>query len=227
MTKAPLAICRIIGLLIVGACVVAAIKWRMDWMRLAAEYRGWEDARPINVPVDFSQPGEIKRPYRQTCDTLHGEVLELLISPNLRLDENPKEFLSDLTGEVVMTTREGRPLLSKQFDRKSFDRRDGIDQPIIIAWLDTFAVGEYSVMIRVDTGAEYLSGKEQRLVARYPLCFHEAFPPMAAGIGCFMAGGVALIVALCILPGLIRHGIRCPLQIQPDVTSPNDLSHES
>ncbi|MBC7815432.1 MAG: hypothetical protein IAG10_00870 [Planctomycetaceae bacterium] len=204
--KRPIAIGRIVGLLVAAAGVVAACQWAHDATRMNAEFHQWFDDRPVDAAVDLSQPGEFHTAFRQTCSSSHGEVLQLQVNPPLQLDGNPEELLCDLSGECVITSSDGKVVEKAKFDATRFHTW-AMSPDIVLTGFAPFAKGEYVVNVRIDSGADFLAGKEQRLFARYQLCGLEQFPAFIAGAFSFAAGIVALISGVCVLPGLLAQGI--------------------
>jgi hypothetical protein len=50
--------------------------------------------------------------------------------------------------------------------------------------------------------------KQQTLYSKYELCGLERMPAMIVGVGAFGAGLIGIVAAVCVLPGLVRSGIR-------------------
>ena len=227
MTKQPIATGRLVWVLLSLAFAVAATKSWFEAKRMSREHWQTANARPVNIAVNFSKPGEIKAQYRQAHVHSQGEILELQLSPKLESDANPKAILAELAGEIVIASLDGKPVPSTQFNHETIGgwcNQEGV--LLMLVALAPFPVGEYEMTIRVDTGAEYLADTEQRLVVRYAACECEMIGVLIATIILIGTGLIAVAIALCVLPGLIRHGIRLP-QDQSNARSASFMSDES
>lgn len=195
---------RIIGLLIAIAGTGVAIWCAYDALQLNAEFNQWLVARPMETPIDLSQPGETSVPFHQTCSISHGEALCLKCDLPDGAKRDLEELFKDLSATVAIKDADGSEIQVAKIDRTTVHH--WADE-IILAGLARFRNGEYIADIRVESGAANLSGKQQMIYAKYQLCGLERMPATIAGALAVGAGIVGLVSVACVLPGLWRAGI--------------------
>lgn len=200
-----IAIGRIVGLLIAIFGIGASIWCARDAIRMNAEFHQWFVARPMETAIDLSQSGETVVPFDQTCSISHGEALYLTCDLDDESKQNTEELFKDLSGNVVIKDSDGNEIESVKINNRTVQYRDGM---IMLNGFVPFRNGDYVATIRVDTGAAALADKQQTVYAKYQLCGLEEMPAMISGAFAFGAGVIGLVAAVCVLPGLLRCGIR-------------------
>jgi hypothetical protein len=200
-----LAVGRIIGFVIAVVGFGAAIWCAMASARLNAEFHQWERDRPMETAIDLSRPGQVTVPFRQTCGISHGEAICLECEIDRDPDERFQEAFTGLAAKFVIRDADGREIESRTIDVDSVHAwRD----QIVLTGLAPFARGDYLATIEIESGAAALAGRPQVVYAVYQLCGMEQVPAIIWGAFGVVAGVTGLIAGACVLPGLLRHGIR-------------------
>ena len=161
----------------------------------------------MDIEADFSKPGEIAVPFQQTCSISHGESVCLQITPPLDELYEPAQLLDDLSGRIVIRDSTGREIERGVFGATTIRRR-AAGETIVLTDFAPFATGDYVVTVSVDQGSPELKDRRQRLYAEYNLCGLEQLPALIAGAFSLGAGMIGFLTALCVIPGLTRHGFR-------------------
>ena len=157
----------------------------------------------METAFDLSQSGETTVPFRQTCSSSHGEVVCLKCDVPDAAKENSEKFFKGLSGSVVIKDSRGSTI---QYVKITAETTHYFNGEIMLAGFAPFSKGDYVATIRVDSGAAGLAGKPQTIYAKYQLCGLEQLPAVIMGVLAAGAGLVALISAVCVLPGLLRRG---------------------
>lgn len=176
-------------------------------------FYAWQDAKPMETAIDLSQPGETTVRFHQTCSTAHDEVVYFDWQPKGKTEseeefaEQAKEILKGLSGEIVIRQADGTEVpdlapikLGDQF----VDSRYG---EVVLAYIPVFKTGDYLATIRIETAAPELAGKQQTVFARYRLCGLEQLPAFITAAFAAVIGLAGLVIFLCLLPALYRHGV--------------------
>lgn len=195
---------RIIGLLFGVTCVGASLWYGREALRLDAEFHEWLVARPAETTIDLSRPGVTTVPFRQTCDVSHGEALCLQTDLENDPTEDLEQTFADLSGTIVIHDLNGNQIQSAEINSETVHRWNG---DITLTGFAPFRKGDYSLTIRVDSGASALSNQQQVIFAKYQLCGLERMPAMITGAFALATGLLGLVVVSCAAPGLIRSGI--------------------
>ena len=196
---------RIVGLIIAIVGIGVSIWYACIALRMNAEFYQWLDARPMESVIDLSKPGETTVAFHQTCHISHGEALYLESDLDDESEQDTNRLLKDLSGSIVIKDLDGTDIESVAFNNETVQSWDGT---IRIAEFAPFPDGDYVATIRVDSGAAALAGKQQTIYAKYELCGLERMPAMIAAVVALGAGIIGLVAAVCVLPGLLRCGIR-------------------
>lgn len=191
----------VLGLLGIGAsiwCALEASAW-------SADFQQWLVARPLDVLVDFSEPGETTAAFQQTCSVAHAQVLYLEIDLDAREPTDTEHRFEGLSGNVTITDSHGVVVASDDFDGDTAHFSEGRFR---LSRITPFARGDHVATIRVESGAAGLGGTAQRLHAEYELCGLELLPSKVFGVCAVVFGLFGLVVMSCVLPGLVRSGFR-------------------
>jgi hypothetical protein len=194
---------RIVGLFIAILGLSASAWWARDAVRMYAELDQWLIARPMETAIDLSQPGEIARPFHQTCNTSCKEALYLECS--LDAQQNVQDLFKGLSGSVVIKDLGGKEIKTVPISDESVSYWQG---KLILAQFTPFLKGDYVATIHIDSGAPALIDKQQTLYAKYELCGLERMPAMIVSVGAFGAGLIGIGAAVCVWPRLVRSGIQ-------------------
>lgn len=176
-----------------------------------AEFYEWLDARPMETAIDLSKAGEMKVPFHQTCGVSHGEALYFDADVPDEVKEHPEKLLENLSGSIFIRDIDGNEIASAEFVDKSVQFWDG---EILLAGFAPFPKGDYDATIRIEAGVPALADKPQTIYAKYQLCGLEQMPAMITGVFAVGSGMIGLISAICVLPGLLRFGVRRPMPSQ-------------
>ena len=106
---------------------------------------------------------------------------------------------------VVVEDSEGNEIDRIAISDQTIVDRDG---QIMLAYFTPFRTGDYTATVNIESGVPALTDRQQTIYAQYQLCGLEEFPAFVAGAFALGAGIVALISAACVVPGLLRAGIR-------------------
>jgi len=201
-----IAIGRVIGLLLATIGIGLAIHCAREALCMNAEFHQWMTDRPMETTVDFSQPGEITAPFRQTCGTSHGEAIYFQCDLDEESRQNPKELFEDLSASLVITDCDGEEIdiESRDINKNTVHYSNG---RIILTGMAPFPKGDYVATIRVDSGVVALADKQQSVYAQYHICGLEQMPAMVVAAFALGAGIIGLVSAVAVLPGLLRSGI--------------------
>ncbi|MFZ2642882.1 MAG: hypothetical protein WA117_17945 [Verrucomicrobiia bacterium] len=161
----------------------------------------WEQARPIDIPVDFSKPGQFTGGFVQTCHISHGEAICLAVPSNTVANTTWSKLLADLQFVSLIQDQSGHEITRVEFTGESLARDHLIDGAILLVTFQPFENGTYRMTLTVKQGAPALRGVPQHLVARYMLCGMEKMPSfiaMVMGIGGLVIAAVILAITACV-----------------------------
>jgi len=195
------AIGRTISLVIAGIVIVAGVFFIVGAYCIRQKFLRQAKAKPIDIAVDLSGPGEFSGEFRQTWRACHGQTINLHVPTNLSSQvslsnlSDSLEFkcqITDSKGNVVVDDKlAGRPIL-----------QDGSDNNIIpLLYFRPFDLGTYMLTFTVISGAPQLAGVEQRLVCQYQPCGLELLPAFfckVLGIACLMVAGIIILIVITI-----------------------------
>jgi hypothetical protein len=216
--RSKFAIGRTIGLLIaIIAIGGVAIPFSRSAIEYTSRFHDWQTARPMELSVDLSKPGEIATPFHQTCSCAHGEYIYLRLNPPRKPEEAAKDLLTGLSAVIVISDKDGNETKTVTVNAASADDAHYVEE-IWLAEFWPFEKGEYTATVRVTSGAKGLTGRQHILYARYNLCGMELFPAYIAGLFAFGGGVIGIIAAACSLPGLLRDGFRKRI-VEDDATA--------
>jgi len=199
-----IAIGRLIGLGIAIVCAVVSAWHFYEASQREAEFRRWFDARPMEIAVDLSKPGEIAAPFHQTCSISHGEALYLQCDRPRSSEGDSGGLFEGLVAKVVVRDPAGADVETIAIDGKTIQRLYGA---VVLAHFSPFREGDFIATLRVESGAPRLAGRRQVVYAKYLLCGMERMPAVIATAIAYGAGIIGLVATACILPGLWRTGI--------------------
>ncbi|WP_298862437.1 hypothetical protein [uncultured Gimesia sp.] len=222
-----LAIGRLTGVVLALLSIMSAVFFYSSANYMFEQFQKWTTARPMMTEIDFSQPGTITVPFRQTCSISHGEGI--FLDHDVK-DENgalPVGLLSGLSARIVIHDQEGKEIVR----RSLIDYRD---QPlgsrivrvapgeILLADLPTFKTRQYTATITIDEGLPALAGLPQTIYAKYQLCGCEQMAGAIFSFYSFSAGFIGLIAVLVVTPGLWHSGIWRDVKVE--VKPESDMS---
>ena len=206
-----IAVGRILGVIIAVIGISASIYCAFESMRANHEFHEWLEARPMNIAIDLSRPGETKTSFRQTCSISHGEAIFCQCNLDDASEKKPEELFKGFAADVVIKDSDGNEIEHAKIDSTTVQQGDG---DILLARFAPFQNGDYVATIRIDSGAPAFANKDQLLYARYQLCGLEQMPAFISGLFALGAGMIALVSIACVLPGLFRDGLwRGPPQV--------------
>ncbi len=209
-----LAIGRIAGILIAITSAIGAVGLTQYAMAYHAKYQSWIVDRPMHLAVDLSEPGEWTVPFKQICTVGHSEDIFLQMRPIPDTEVAVEEALADLMGSVSIYDETGGEVASASIDGSDASRW-GASHDIRLSGLVPFATGEYMARITIEQGVTALANTEQTIYAAYDLCGLELLPAQMAALSAFALMIVGLIAAVCVVPGLIRYGLRVDQESKP------------
>lgn len=201
-TARRIAYLRLIGALFSIVGLALAFSFYRDAVHHRAAFEQWLVDEPMRTSIDLSSAGEVTMPFRQTCAAAHAQVIELSVEPH---EDAPVPI--DLVGlrmTITIGTPDGAEVASLDVSGENIPPAPS---PLPIARFHPFATGDYVASILVISPAPALAGHAQTLVARYELCGLELMPAAVLQVAAIGAGIVSAVIGLCILPGLIRHGV--------------------
>jgi hypothetical protein len=189
--------------IVFGAALVAVAAWFVVegilGLKLVDRVK---EARPVDMPVDFSKPGDVTADFRQLSSDAHFQAL-LLELPGREAD-NVSALVRPLRLECTISDTEGFPIRTRTFTGEP-DMHTRWTQwrptPIVIPLVAVPppARGNYRLTVHVTEGSPALAGLPQRLVMRYEICGLEYLSPQIdifLGIVLGLIGGVILFFAL-------------------------------
>jgi hypothetical protein len=195
---------RIIRLILLAAATVMTVSLVRSCYRERARLEACQHARPMELAVDLSEPGEYAAPYHQTCAVAHGAVLALHLDPALPGDVEVNALLKPLTGQIRFTDIAGQEMDTTQIDGQYVLHLTEDRHVIELGWLSLRVPdGEYMAHVRAERGVAGLAGYQQTLFVRYHLCGMESLPVLISGVMAGAAGFVALILAAFTIPVLL------------------------
>jgi hypothetical protein len=199
---------RIVWLLIAATLIVATLYFAIDYQRKDRDFYECLDARPAAVTVDLSQPGKSTAPFKQTCALAHGEALYLVLPVATLTTQSVAQLLDGLDATITITDTHGNQVIRTKFT--DFEVGTSSTDPILLSHFDPFQNGDYVIAIDVAEGAPALLGSKQTVFAKYELCGMERLPATFAAVLSFACGIPGALVAMLVIPGLVKHGIWAP-----------------
>jgi len=178
----------IAGLLIAFGVFSLIFSWSSFW-----ELCQWREARPLDVEVDLSQPGEfsyqfiLECPYAYSCDLL------LILPPSLSGESKPDDLLAGLEACYSIMDSYGLELPHlRELHLEPLTAASG--EPILLEAIGRLPEDTYTFRLTVSQGAGALSGVKQRLIMTYAVGFHALGPFMALALGVFALVGGAILI---------------------------------
>ncbi len=192
---------RAIACVIAGVLVIAGIFFLFEAHRIRQEFYRQSETRPLDLPVDFSKPGEFMSPFPQTWRACHGQAINLHVPTNVLAEVSPSNLLASLDFEWQITDSKGKVIVDEESSGRPLwqDRMRGDSIPLV--YFHPFDLGDYTFSCTVVTGASALAGLEQRLVCQYQPCGLEMLPAFLAnviGIAALVIGGIILLIVRAI-----------------------------
>jgi hypothetical protein len=182
-----------------------AICFGLECVRMNAQFHDWLVARPMEMSVDLSKPGEYTTAFHQTCSKAHGESVYLSVASQPESNPPPENISPSFRATLSIADSTGAEIEHAYID--SVQRMMGSEQFDLASFVP-FPKGDYTATLDVHVGGPKLEGTRQTLYARYRLCGLEQSPAYVAGAFSFVAGSVGLIFAIGIAPNLWRWGFR-------------------
>ena len=192
---------RVVTLSVAAVLLTVGVVFLLGYYHYDRQFAEWQDARPIDIPVDLSKPGTFSGRFIQTCRAAHGEAISLVVAPSATGGTSPADLIRPLRLRCVISDLRGLPVVEQEFrgEAWSASRFGGGDTDMIS--FSPFPEGEYNLTLTIAEGAPALAGMDQRLQARYLLCGLERFPATVS----LLLGAGALVVAGIILLLLTRR----------------------
>lgn len=165
---------------------------------LARKVRQSQQHRPVDIVVDLSEPGEYTTQFRHTWSSSHFTTIGLLLPERVLKSAPPTQLLAGLEATFAITAPDGTGVV-KPTQMVAHEGNLETHGFVLLSRLPHFRAGEYGITVEVLTGAQGLSGVEQRLQAHYLLCGLEMAPAALAalsGIGLLVIAGIIGIVVL-------------------------------
>ena len=195
-----------IAIILIAAGVyflITAWNYQQDFYR-------WQDARPVDMTIDMSAPGEFKSSFLQTCHISHGEAICLLL-PSDCMDANtwPKQ-LAELKLVCRILDRNGNEIIREEFNGESLSQESLIEGSIPLVRFVPFKDGDYTMMVTVTKGSATLRGVPQRIIGRYMLCGLElmaAFLSMIIGIAALIIAALIAGITFMVVRGKAKKAI--------------------
>ncbi|MCH9654731.1 MAG: hypothetical protein K0U86_06720 [Planctomycetes bacterium] len=221
-----LAIGRLTGVIRALLSILCAVFFYSSSNYVFEQFQKWTTARPMTTEIDFSQPGTITVPFRQTCSISHGEGI--FLDHDIK-DENgalPIGSLSGLSARIVIHDQEGNEIVR----RALVDNRDRpfghrivrvAPEEILLADIPTFKMGQYTATITIDEGLPLLT-TPQTIYAKYQLCGCEQMVGLVFVFYTLCAGIIGFVAALVVAPGLWQSGIwrDVKVEVKPESDMP-------
>lgn len=211
---------RIAGLVTAFVGISLMIFFYYHSVRGYDEFEGWLEDRPMQLAVDLSKPGEYTAPFRQTCGSAHATTVLLEVRPQITPCLEPRDALESLRAQIVIKRKDGSVVETTEIDTTRI-YADGDDLPLVLTSLPSFATGEYTATVLVESGSPELAEKQQSLFVRYQLCGMERLTADLAGAAAVLAGLIGVPTLIVILPRLIRHGLR---EVAPRKSAENEAT---
>jgi hypothetical protein len=204
-----------IALLLAAAGVV----FLLDAYRYHRDFYRWQEARPVDIPVDLSQPGEFTATFLQTCRISHGEALCLVLPHERVAGTTWPSQLSNLRFLCRILDMDGKEKMREELTDE-LPCGDGLlEGTIPLVWFAPFGNGTYEMTFTVTQGAPALRGVPQRLIGRYWLCGLE----MRVAVGLMIMGIAAMLVA-AVVAGITAMVVFVrKLEEKPDGSSPREI----
>lgn len=201
-----IAVWRMIGLLLAIVGIGEGIFFALEARRIYTGYFQWMDARPFEMTVDFSKPGNVVAPFVQTCQSAHSEDV-FFDCPELTEQqlENVEFLFVGLQAEMRIEDKGGAVVERIAVNSGTVYYANG---KVVLASFYPFKRGDYQVLLDVNSGAQALAGKSQTIYAKYMLCGLEIMPAYLAGIIALVAIIVGVVSAVGCVPGLLRYGVK-------------------
>lgn len=152
----------------------------------------WSVAKPIDMKVDLSQPGEFVGRFHQTWLSAHSQFIGLRVPEAILNATTPLALLKGASARFVIADKSGVEIESSEIDLASDG--DLIHGLIPLSFASPGTKGDFSAKLVVTAGAAALKGVPQRLEGRYLLCGMEEMPVHFAQI---------LAIATSVLGGLV------------------------
>lgn len=188
---------RSIAGVIAGVLVIAGVFFLVEAYRIRKEFYRQSEARPLDMPVDLSKPGQFTAPFKQTWRACHGQTISLHVPVNALAGLSPSDLLTSLDFTWQIANEDGEIIAyDESTGEGNWDNRS-YDGVIPLAYFRPFGLGDYIFMCTVMTGSPVLAGLEQRLVCQYQPCGLELLPAVllkAIGIIALVISGIILLV---------------------------------
>jgi len=198
-------IVRIIVLTIAGLLIaVGVLSLIVSWF-VFRELRQWSEARPLDIEVDLSQPGEFSDQFILKCpDAVYYELC-LVLPSSLCVKSEGEELLAGLEASCSIMDSYGSELPHlRELRLKPAKVTPG--KPMLLESIGHLPEDTYTFRLTVSQGAGALSGVEQHLIMTYVV-------GMGRQLASFMAlygGVIALTVGalLCIIGVILKRRVR-------------------
>jgi len=188
----------------VALCLCAlAVKCFVDARTFRERFAEWETAKPIDTVVDFSTPGELVAPFRQTCSSSHSEVIALRVPTAAIQGTTVTQLLQGVQARITVLQKGGTNTVESA-DLDLSWAGDSLDGAFPVFFVAPFRRGDYEARLTVTAGAPALRGVPQQLEGRYLLCGMEAMPAEIAKIG-----GIGFSVVGALIAAVLLYRVAC------------------
>jgi len=186
---------------IAGILVIIGVFFLFEAYGLRQEFYRQSETHPLYIPVDLSKTGEYTAPFSQTWRACHGQTINLHIPTAVLAGIAPSNLLASLDFKWQITDMKGKVIVEDNSSGCSI-WQDRVDKDSIsLAHFQPLDLGEYGFKCTVITGAQNLSGVDQRLVCQYRPCGLEKLPAFLTnviGIAALVIAGIILLVVTSI-----------------------------
>jgi len=195
MKKLPIG--RTIASVIAGVFVVVGVYFIVWSVQYRREFYQALEARPIDMAVDLSQPGEFSGQLHQTRRTPYlFQPLYLEVPPDVLHDVSVPDMVSKLRFNYAIADAQGKMVVESKFEGDLAASARFSQGTLQIGGFAYFETGKYTLTFRVTEGVPELAGIPQRLASSYLLCGMEMMSVLLGtviGIASIIVAGIILL----------------------------------
>ncbi len=194
------AIVRVLVLAIGGLVTAFGLVYLFFLCIMVGTFRGWVKARPLDIAVDVSQPGEFSGQFIPRCPIAFRYRLLLVLPPSLADRSASEDLLAGMEAHLSVMDPHGSELPDlKERPVQPAHRTPG--KPIALERFAPFPKETYTLRLTISQGAKALSGTQQRLILKYDcsdifvlvLLKHFSLDMLVLAVGAMLLfGGVKL-----------------------------------
>lgn len=199
MKKLPIS--RIITLVIAGVLVLTGTFSIVKSYCLKQRFNKNFAAKPINIAVDLSKPGEFSSELKQTWRACHGQTINICIPTELANQVSPSDLLGSLKFKCRITDLDGNIVLDDESAGKPVWAEEVGYNSIPLLYFRPFDLGTYTLVFTVINGVPKMEGMEQYLICQYQPCGLELLPVFfyaIIGTSALMTAGIMIFVLIII-----------------------------